>query len=160
MNFSTDRDLLALEPTLFHDVAWVGQQRLHRDDALLIHHAHPTHDPETAPQFCRMRPPGFIMRLSPLIQQTDTTRRRRPGRSREAASRRVVYVLLPVPLGRPTSWRGTTPRRRVARVVVSLRRALWRFLVSRVARGLGAVLLILAAVLLDRLTALWAAWSR
>ncbi|MEM9883131.1 MAG: hypothetical protein AAF800_09470 [Planctomycetota bacterium] len=35
MNFSTDRDLLALEPTLFHDVAWVGQQRLHHDDAYL-----------------------------------------------------------------------------------------------------------------------------
>jgi hypothetical protein len=33
MNFSTDRDLLTLEPTLFHDVPWVGQQRLTADDA-------------------------------------------------------------------------------------------------------------------------------
>ena len=33
MNFSTDRDLLAMEPTLFHDVPWVGQQRLAVDDA-------------------------------------------------------------------------------------------------------------------------------
>lgn len=32
MNFSTDRDLLALEPTVFHDVPWVGQQRVHLDD--------------------------------------------------------------------------------------------------------------------------------
>jgi len=35
MNFSTDRDLLALEPTLFHDVPWVGQQRVRADDAYL-----------------------------------------------------------------------------------------------------------------------------
>jgi hypothetical protein len=28
MNFSTDRDLLAYEPTLFHDLPWAGQQRL------------------------------------------------------------------------------------------------------------------------------------
>jgi len=35
MNFSTDRDLLALEPTLFHDVPWVGQQRLSVDDAFV-----------------------------------------------------------------------------------------------------------------------------
>lgn len=32
MNFSTDRDLLALEPTLFHDVPWVGQERIQLDD--------------------------------------------------------------------------------------------------------------------------------
>ncbi len=32
MNFSTDRDLLALEPTVFHDVPWVGQQRVKLDD--------------------------------------------------------------------------------------------------------------------------------
>lgn len=36
MNFSTDRDLLALEPTLFHDVPWVGQQRLTLDDAIVV----------------------------------------------------------------------------------------------------------------------------
>ena len=35
MNFSTDRDLLALEPMLFVDVPWVGQQRLSVDDALV-----------------------------------------------------------------------------------------------------------------------------
>lgn len=35
MNFSTDRDLLALEPTLFHDVPWVGQQRINVDDAYI-----------------------------------------------------------------------------------------------------------------------------
>lgn len=35
MNFSTDRDLLALEPTLFHDVPWVGQQRVSLDDVYL-----------------------------------------------------------------------------------------------------------------------------
>ncbi|MEM1108711.1 MAG: hypothetical protein AAGH99_08480 [Planctomycetota bacterium] len=33
MNFSTDRDLLALEPMLFNDVPWVGQQRVALDDA-------------------------------------------------------------------------------------------------------------------------------
>ncbi|MEM1027539.1 MAG: hypothetical protein AAGJ38_05605 [Planctomycetota bacterium] len=33
MNFSTDRDLLALEPTLFQDVPWVGQQRIRVSDA-------------------------------------------------------------------------------------------------------------------------------
>ncbi|MEM8737674.1 MAG: hypothetical protein AAGG38_04250 [Planctomycetota bacterium] len=32
MNFSTDRDLLALEPMLFHDVPWLGQQRVNADD--------------------------------------------------------------------------------------------------------------------------------
>lgn len=36
MNFSTDRDLLALEPTLFHDVTWVGQQRVNTDDAYVV----------------------------------------------------------------------------------------------------------------------------
>ncbi len=36
MNYSTDRDLLAMEPTLFHDVPWVGQQRLSTDDAQVI----------------------------------------------------------------------------------------------------------------------------
>ena len=36
MNFSTDRDLLALEPTLFHDVPWVGQQRIVADDATVL----------------------------------------------------------------------------------------------------------------------------
>lgn len=33
MNFSTDRDLLAYEPTLFHDLPWAGQQRVHVTDA-------------------------------------------------------------------------------------------------------------------------------
>ena len=36
MNFSTDRDLLALEPALFHDVPWVGQQRVEVDDAAVM----------------------------------------------------------------------------------------------------------------------------
>ena len=35
MNFSTDRDLLAHEPTLFADVAWVSQRRLRVDDAMI-----------------------------------------------------------------------------------------------------------------------------
>ena len=35
MNFSTDRDLLAMEPTLFHDVPWAGQERLAIDDAVV-----------------------------------------------------------------------------------------------------------------------------
>lgn len=35
MNFSTDRDLLALEPTVFHDVPWVGQQRVQLDDGIV-----------------------------------------------------------------------------------------------------------------------------
>ncbi|MEO1235563.1 MAG: hypothetical protein AAFX76_02115 [Planctomycetota bacterium] len=35
MNFSTDRDLLAFEPTLFHDVPWVGQRRVNADDAMM-----------------------------------------------------------------------------------------------------------------------------
>ncbi|MEM7627279.1 MAG: hypothetical protein AAF333_16910 [Planctomycetota bacterium] len=38
MNFSTDRDLLALEPTLFHDVPWAGQQRADVEDAYLLGH--------------------------------------------------------------------------------------------------------------------------
>lgn len=33
MNFSSDRDLLAYEPTLFHDLPWAGQQRLRVTDA-------------------------------------------------------------------------------------------------------------------------------
>jgi hypothetical protein len=36
MNFSTDRDLLALEPQLFHDIAWLGQQRVNVTDATLV----------------------------------------------------------------------------------------------------------------------------
>jgi hypothetical protein len=32
MNFSSDRDLLAYEPTLFHDLPWAGQQRLRVTD--------------------------------------------------------------------------------------------------------------------------------
>ena len=35
MNFSTDRDLLAHEPTLFADVAWISQRRLRVDDAMI-----------------------------------------------------------------------------------------------------------------------------
>ena len=35
MNFSTDRDLLAYEPTLFHDLPWAGQQRLKVTDGQL-----------------------------------------------------------------------------------------------------------------------------
>jgi len=33
MNFSTDRDLLLYEPTLFHDLPWAGQARLRVSDA-------------------------------------------------------------------------------------------------------------------------------
>lgn len=33
MNFSTDRDLLLYEPTLFNDLTWVSQQRLSVSDA-------------------------------------------------------------------------------------------------------------------------------
>ena len=35
MNFSTDRDLLLLEPTLFHDVPWVAQERVRVRDAMV-----------------------------------------------------------------------------------------------------------------------------
>ncbi len=35
MNFSTDRDLLLLEPNVFRDVPFAAQQRLKRSDAVL-----------------------------------------------------------------------------------------------------------------------------
>ncbi len=35
MNFSNDRDLLMLEPTLFHDVPWVAQARVRVEDAMV-----------------------------------------------------------------------------------------------------------------------------
>ena len=36
MNFSTDRDLLLYEPTLFNDLPWVSQQRLSVNDAEVV----------------------------------------------------------------------------------------------------------------------------
>lgn len=35
MNFSTDRDLLLYEPTLYADVTWVSQQRLNVNDGMM-----------------------------------------------------------------------------------------------------------------------------
>lgn len=36
MNFSTDRDLLLYEPTLFNDLPWVSQQRLNVTDGKIV----------------------------------------------------------------------------------------------------------------------------